>query len=73
MKRLGVDSFDLFQLHAVGNIKVLDEVTAPDGALEALIEMKEQGLAKWVGITEDMVLKQPTLISRHYGDLILTR
>ncbi|MDA1347808.1 MAG: aldo/keto reductase [Chloroflexi bacterium] len=51
MRRLGVDSFDLFQLHEVTKIERLDEVTRPGGALEALVEMREQGLTKWIGIT----------------------
>jgi aryl-alcohol dehydrogenase-like predicted oxidoreductase len=50
-QRLGVDSFDLFQLHAVISMELLDEVTAPGGALEALVEMREQGVTKWLGIT----------------------
>ena len=29
----------------------LDQVTGPGGALEALVEMKDQGLTKWLGIT----------------------
>ena len=51
MKRLNVDSFDLFQLHSVIDMDALEQVTAPGGALEALVEMREQGLTKWIGIT----------------------
>ncbi|MFP6650763.1 MAG: aldo/keto reductase [Dehalococcoidia bacterium] len=51
MKRLNVESFDLFQLHSVIDMDALDQVTAPGGALEALVEMREQGLTKWLGIT----------------------
>lgn len=51
MKRLNVENFDLFQLHSVGNISELDKATAPGGALETLIEMREQGLTQWLGIT----------------------
>ena len=51
MNRLGVDSFDLFQLHSVITMELLDQVTGTGGALEALIEMREQGLTKWIGIT----------------------
>ena len=31
MSRLGVDSFDLFQLHSVGTMEALDAATAPGG------------------------------------------
>lgn len=51
MDRLGVDSFDLFQLHSVGLMEDLDTVTGPGGALEALVELKEQGLTRFIGIT----------------------
>ncbi len=49
--RLDVESFDLFQLHGVTTMEVLDQVTAPGGTLETLVEMREQGLTKWLGIT----------------------
>lgn len=51
MRRLGAESFDLFQLHSVGTMADLDAVTASGGALEALVELRERGLTKWVGIT----------------------
>ena len=50
-QRLGVETFDLFQLHAVVDLDDLDQVTQPGGALEALIEMREQGLTRYIGIT----------------------
>ena len=51
MKRMNVESFDLFQLHSVVNLHELDLATAGGGALETLVEMREQGLTKWLGIT----------------------
>ena len=51
MKRLGVESFDLFQLHSVGTMEDLDAVTASGGTLEALVELRERGLTTWLGIT----------------------
>ena len=51
MSRLGVQSFDLFQLHSVGDMDALDQVTCTGGALEALVEMRERGLTRWIGIT----------------------
>ena len=51
MKRMNVEDFDLFQLHSVVNMHELDLATAPGGALETLVEMREQGLTKWLGIT----------------------
>lgn len=51
LERLQVDHVDLLQLHAVGSIEELDQCTAKGGALEALIEAKEEGLIKGIGIT----------------------
>ena len=51
MKRMNVEDFDLFQLHSVGNLDELNRVTAEGGALETLVEMREQGLTRWLGIT----------------------
>ena len=51
MQRLGVQEFDLFQLHSVGTMADLDAVTRPGGALEALIDLRERGITKWIGIT----------------------
>ncbi|RKN81954.1 aldo/keto reductase [Paenibacillus ginsengarvi] len=51
LERLRVDSLDLIQLHAVGDIENLDLCTRKGGALEALIEAKEEGIVKAIGIT----------------------
>ena len=51
MQRLGVQEFDLFQLHSVGTMADLDAVTQTGGALEALIDLRDRGLTKWIGIT----------------------
>ena len=51
MVRLQVDYFDLYQLHAIKNIEDLDQVTAPGGALEALVDARAEGLINFIGIT----------------------
>ena len=51
LERLGTDSVDLIQLHAVGDLQELDKVTARGGALEAGLRAVEEGLADAVGIT----------------------
>ena len=51
LKRMNVEDVDLFQLDSVGNMEQLELVTAPGGSLETLMEMREQGLTKWLGIT----------------------
>ena len=51
LARLGTDRLDLYQLHAVGKLHELDACTEPGGAIEALVEAREQGLVRWLGIT----------------------
>jgi predicted aldo/keto reductase-like oxidoreductase len=51
LERLRVDSVDLIQLHAVGDIEDLDRATGNGGALEAAIEARDEGLVGAIGIT----------------------
>lgn len=51
LERLQVDNVDLIQLHAVGSIEELDKCTSAGGALEALIEARDEGIVKAIGIT----------------------
>lgn len=51
LKLLQTDHFDLYQLHAITSMEELDACTMVGGALEALIEAREQGLTRHIGIT----------------------
>ena len=51
LERLRTDRLDLYQLHSVGKIADLDQCTAKGGALEALVQAREQGIVRWLGIT----------------------
>lgn len=51
LEKLQVDSFDLYQIHAVTTYEDLDQVLESGGALEALIEAREEGLTHHLGIT----------------------
>jgi aryl-alcohol dehydrogenase-like predicted oxidoreductase len=47
---LHVDHCDLFQFHGLKNTD-LETVLGPEGALEAILEAKKQGLIRFIGIT----------------------
>ena len=49
--RLGTDRFDLYQLHSVGDMEQLDLALGSGGAIEALVEARDQGLTSHLGIT----------------------
>jgi aryl-alcohol dehydrogenase-like predicted oxidoreductase len=51
LDRLRVDRVDLIQLHSLGHPDDWDQAMGPGGALEALIEAREQGLARFIGVT----------------------
>ncbi len=51
LKLLQLDHFDLYQFHAVTQMAELDEIFNPGGALEAVLEARQQGLLKYIGIT----------------------
>ena len=51
LERLGTDRLDLYQLHSVGKLVDLDACTAAGGAVEALVEARQEGLVRWLGIT----------------------
>jgi aryl-alcohol dehydrogenase-like predicted oxidoreductase len=51
LSRLQVGDFDLFQFHAVDDVETLETILGPDGALEAVLEARQQGLLKHIGIT----------------------
>jgi predicted aldo/keto reductase-like oxidoreductase len=72
LRRLEVNNFDLYQLHAVGDLQELKAALGKDGAIRAIQEAKEMGLVNHIGITghKDMrVLKRA--IERFDFDSIL--
>lgn len=50
LKNLRTDYIDLYQIHNP-SVKDLDAVLAPGGALEALLEAREQGKIRHIGLT----------------------
>ncbi len=61
LERLQTDYLDLWQIHDVRTDHDLEAISRPDGALEAFIEAKEQGLIRAIGVTG------------HHDPYILTR
>src|SRR4051795_3038944 len=48
LTRLGIGDIDLYQLHAVTDV---DELDRREGAVQALLEARAEGLCRWLGIT----------------------
>jgi aryl-alcohol dehydrogenase-like predicted oxidoreductase len=51
LKLMKVNYFDLYQFHGVDNMKTLDEIMGPDGALQAVLEAQKAGLVRFIGLT----------------------
>jgi aryl-alcohol dehydrogenase-like predicted oxidoreductase len=51
LERLRVDHVDLLQLHNLIEPEEWDIAMGPDGALKAVIEAREQGLTRFIGVT----------------------
>jgi aryl-alcohol dehydrogenase-like predicted oxidoreductase len=71
LDRLRVDHFDLFQFHAVDDLETLNIVLGPGGALEAVLEAKEQGLLRFVGITGHRPYVHVEALNRFDFDTVL--
>jgi len=51
LERLRVDHVDLIQLHSLGHPDDWEQAMGPGGALEAAVRAKEEGLARFIGVT----------------------
>jgi len=51
LDRLGVDRLDSIQLHNLVDVIEWDAALSADGALEAAIEAREEGLVRFIGVT----------------------
>ena len=51
LERLRVDSVDLLQLHSLGHPDEWETAMGQDGALEAVVEAREEGLTRFIGVT----------------------
>ena len=51
LKLLNTDHLDLWQLHDIGTVTDVNEVFAKGGAMEALVEAREQKMVRFLGLT----------------------
>lgn len=51
LDRLGVDHVDLWQLHSLADPIEWDQALSPEGALDAALAARAEGLIKWIGVT----------------------
>jgi hypothetical protein len=51
LKLLNTDHLDLWQLHDIGSSKEVEQIFAKGGAMEALLEARDQKMVRFLGIT----------------------
>jgi aryl-alcohol dehydrogenase-like predicted oxidoreductase len=72
LKLLQTDRLDLWQLHDVGMMEDVDKIFAKGGAMEALLQTREQKMVRYLGVTghfrPDALMEA---IRRHPFDTIL--
>ena len=51
LDRLGADSVDLWQLHALADPIEAEIALSPGGAIDAAMQAREEGLVRWIGVT----------------------
>jgi aryl-alcohol dehydrogenase-like predicted oxidoreductase len=71
LERLRVDYFDLYQLHAVDDLETLYTALGPEGAVEAALEAKQQGLVRYIGITGHRPFTHVEALKRFDFDTVL--
>ena len=51
LRILRTDHFDLYQIHGISKLEDVNQVMAEGGAIEALVEAKEEGIVEHLGVT----------------------
>jgi aryl-alcohol dehydrogenase-like predicted oxidoreductase len=71
LENLHTDHFNLFQFHGVNDVETLNAVLSPLGAMEAVLEAKQQGLLNFIGITGHRPFVQVEALNRFDFDTVL--
>jgi len=71
LETLRVDYFDLYQFHGVDDLETLNVVLGPAGALAAVLEAREQGLVRHIGITGHRPFVYVEALNRFDFDTVL--
>ncbi len=71
LERLGVDHFDLYQLHGLDDLGELEVALGEGGAMEAITAAREEGVVSHVGITSHNPLTALEALRRFDFDTVL--
>lgn len=71
LQRLRTDHVDLYQLHAVTTLEEVEKVMGKGGAIEAFVDARRQGLARYLGFSAHSEEAALALLDRFEFDSIL--
>ena len=71
LERLEIDYFDLYQLHGVHSLNELDTVTGPGGTVEGILEAREKGLTRYIGISGHQLSTHIEALNRFDFDTVM--
>lgn len=66
LKRLKTDRFDLYQIHLIQSLADVDVIGFPEGVLKALMKLKEEKTARFIGITGHLTAEGMAEAARRY-------
>ncbi|AIY87022.1 MULTISPECIES: aldo/keto reductase [unclassified Thermotoga] len=71
LKRLRTDHLDLYQFHAVTTLNEVEAIFSPNGAIEAFLEAREEGLIKYIGFSAHSEEAALAMLERFDFDTVL--
>lgn len=71
LKRLRTDHVDLYQLHGLTEIKDLDQALGTNGAMEAFVAARKEGLLRFIGFSAHSVQVALAAMDRFDFDAVL--
>ena len=71
LEKMRTDYFDLYQLHGVTTLEEVETIFGPDGAMETLLEAREEGLVRFLGFSAHSEEAAIALLNRFAFDSIL--
>ena len=71
LKRLRTDHFDLYQFHAVGGMKDVEQILGPGGAGELFLKARQEGKIRYLGFSAHDVEAALALMDRYSFDSVL--
>jgi predicted aldo/keto reductase-like oxidoreductase len=71
LKKLKVDHFDLYQLHAVTTAEDVERIFGPKGAMETFLKAKQEGIIRHIGFSAHSEEAAMSLMDNYSFDSIL--